>query len=62
MTDSPLDLIGFDALLSDEERATRDRVRAFVDAELRPHIAEWYDAGVFPTEIIKPMGAPVRRR
>lgn len=57
MTDSPLDLIGFDALLSDEERATRDRVRAFVDAELRPHIAEWYDAGVFPTEIIKPMGA-----
>lgn len=57
MTDSPLDLIGFDALLSAEERATRDRVRAYVDAELRPHIAEWYDAGVFPTEIIKPMGA-----
>lgn len=57
MTHSPLDLIGFDALLSDDERATRDRVRAFVDAELRPHIAEWYDAGVFPTEVIKPMGA-----
>ena len=57
MTDSPLDLIGFDSLLSVEERATRDRVRAYVDAELRPHIAEWYDAGVFPTEIIKPMGA-----
>lgn len=57
MTDSPLDLIGFDTLLSVEERATRDRVRAYVDAELRPHIAEWYDAGVFPTEIIKPMGA-----
>lgn len=57
MTDSPLDLIGFDALLSVEERATRDRVRAYVDTELRPHIAEWYDAGVFPTEIIKPMGA-----
>jgi len=57
VTDSPLDLIGFDSLLSDGERATRDRVRAYVDAELRPHIAEWYDAGVFPTEIIKPMGA-----
>jgi len=55
--DSPLDLIGFDTLLSDEERATRDRVRAHVDAELRPHIAEWYEAGVFPTEIVKPMGA-----
>ncbi|WP_082515077.1 acyl-CoA dehydrogenase family protein [Yonghaparkia sp. Root332] len=56
MTDSPLDLIGFDTLLSDEERATRDRVRAYVDAELRPHIAGWYDAGVFPTEIVRPMG------
>ncbi len=56
MTESPLDLIGFDALLSDDERATRDRVRAYVDAELRPHIAEWYDAGVFPTEIVRPMG------
>lgn len=56
MTDSPLDLIGFDALLTDDERATRDRVRAYVDAELRPHIAEWYDAGVFPIEIVKPMG------
>ena len=57
MTDSPLDLIGFETLLSDEERATRDRVRAYVDAELRPHIAQWYEAGIFPTEIIKPMGA-----
>lgn len=57
MTDSPLDLIGFDTLLTDEERATRDRVRAFVDAELRPGIAGWYEEGVFPREIIAPMGA-----
>lgn len=57
MTNSPLDLIGFDTLLSDEERATRDRVRAFVDAELRPNIARWYDDGVFPREIVEPMGA-----
>ena len=57
MTESPLDLIAFDTLLTVDERATRDRVRAFVDSELRPHIAEWYDAGVFPLEIVKPMGA-----
>ena len=57
MTDSPLDLIGFDTLLTDEESATRDRVRAFVDAELRPGIAGWYEEGVFPREIIAPMGA-----
>ncbi|MBX9470428.1 acyl-CoA dehydrogenase family protein [Microcella sp.] len=56
MTDSPLDLIGFDALLSDDERATRDRVRAFVESHVRPGIAEWYDRGEFPRELIAPMG------
>jgi glutaryl-CoA dehydrogenase len=55
MTDSPLDLIGFDALLTDVERATRDRVRAFVDRHVRPGIAEWYDRGEFPRELIRPM-------
>jgi glutaryl-CoA dehydrogenase len=55
MTDSPLDLIGFDALLSDDERATRDRVRAFVAEHVRPGIAEWYDRGEFPRELIAPM-------
>jgi glutaryl-CoA dehydrogenase len=55
MTDSPLDLIGFDALLSDDERATRDRVRAFVAEHVRPSIAEWYDRGEFPRDLIAPM-------
>ncbi len=57
MTDSPLDLIGFDALLSDDERVSRDRVRAFVDQYVRPSIAEWYDRGEFPRELIAPMAA-----
>lgn len=55
MTDSPLDLIGFDTLLSDDERATRDRVRTFVTEHVRPGIAEWYDSGEFPRELIAPM-------
>ncbi|MDF2507370.1 MAG: acyl-CoA dehydrogenase [Microbacterium sp.] len=46
------DLLDFDELLSEEERATRDRVRAFVDARVRPHIADWYDRAVFPTELV----------
>ena len=37
------DLLDFDELLTDDERATRDRVRAFVDTRIRPHIADWYD-------------------
>jgi glutaryl-CoA dehydrogenase len=49
------DLIGIDSLLSPAEVAFRGEVRAFVDAEIRPHIARWYDAGEFPLGIVAPM-------
>jgi glutaryl-CoA dehydrogenase len=45
---APLDLIAADRLLSDEERAIRDTVRKFSDDQLRPHIAEWFEAGSIP--------------
>ena len=48
----PYDLLAIDSLLSDEERATRTRVRAFVDDEIRPHIADWFERAVFPVELI----------
>ncbi|WP_457315538.1 acyl-CoA dehydrogenase family protein [Sinomonas sp. RB5] len=48
----PTDLISFDSLLSDEELALRDRVRAFVRAEVRPNIARWYEDAHFPLEIV----------
>jgi glutaryl-CoA dehydrogenase len=47
-TPDPTDLLGIDSLLSAEEVALRGRVRAFVDAEIRPNIARWYDTGEFP--------------
>lgn len=50
------DLLDFDELLSAEERATRDRVRSFVDARIRPHIADWYDRAVFPAELVPELG------
>ncbi|MFB7891983.1 acyl-CoA dehydrogenase family protein [Microbacterium sp. NPDC056044] len=50
------DILGVDAQLSSDERATRDRVRAFVDAEIRPHIAEWFDRGHFPVELAPALG------
>lgn len=50
------DVLGIDALLTDEERAVRDRVRAFVDAEIRPHIAGWFDRGHFPAELARAFG------
>nr|MDT0660195.1 acyl-CoA dehydrogenase family protein [Micromonospora sp. DSM 115978] len=45
---APLDLLDLDALLSDEERQIRDAVRHLMDAEVRPHIADWYERGQVP--------------
>ena len=50
------DVLGIDAQLSPDERTIRDRVRAFVDAELRPHIADWFDRAHFPVELAPALG------
>ena len=50
------DLIDFDSLLTPEERKLRDRVRAFVDADIRPNIAQWYESATFPLEIVPELG------
>ncbi|HVQ19385.1 MAG TPA: acyl-CoA dehydrogenase family protein [Actinomycetes bacterium] len=53
----PLDLIAADSLLTDEERAIRDTVRQFGDDHLRPHVAEWFEAGTLPArELAKQLG------
>lgn len=51
------DIVGIDALLTSEERRTRDTVRAFVDERIRPFIADWFDRAVFPREIVPELGA-----
>jgi len=51
----PSDLINFDALLSAEEIALRNKVRAFVDEAIKPNIASWYENAVFPLEIVPEM-------
>jgi glutaryl-CoA dehydrogenase len=50
------DVLGLDELLSAEERVARDRVRAFVDTEIRPHIGDWFDRGHFPVELASEFG------
>lgn len=45
------DLLGIDALLSEEEKATRDRVASLVDEHIRPHVAQWYEDAVLPESI-----------
>jgi glutaryl-CoA dehydrogenase len=48
----PHDLLAIDSLLTVEERELRTRVREFVDAEVRPRIAEWYEGATFPVELV----------
>ena len=50
-----MDLVGFDSLLNEDEIALRSTVREFVDATIRPNIAEWYEKAVFPLEIVPEM-------
>src|SRR6476469_7071986 len=56
MTDLAMDYLGLDALLSAEELAWRDTVRAFVSDRIKPNIKEWYEKAVFPAEIVPEMG------
>ena len=44
----PLDLFGIDGLVSADDRDMRDTVRSFLAAEVRPHVAAWFEAGAVP--------------
>ncbi|MGX1806706.1 acyl-CoA dehydrogenase family protein [Nocardia sp. NPDC055321] len=48
------ELFAIDSLLSAEEREIRDTVRAFANERLRPHVAEWFEAGTFPVREVAP--------
>lgn len=51
-----VDFIGFDTLLSEDERLVRDTARKFIEDNLIPIIEECNREGRFPKELIKPMG------
>ncbi len=57
MTDLAHDYLDLDGLFSADELALRDRVRAFVRERIAPNIAGWYEAGHFPRELVKELGA-----
>ncbi len=44
----PLDLIAADRLLAEDEREIRTTVRRYLDAEVRPHLATWFETGELP--------------
>jgi glutaryl-CoA dehydrogenase len=53
----PKDFLDLSALLTSEERLLRDTVRRFVEDRVLPEVADWWEAGTFPVELSKEMGA-----
>jgi glutaryl-CoA dehydrogenase len=52
----PKDFLGFDQLLSDEERDIRDTVRAFVTDRVLPYVGEWFEEARIPLELARELG------
>ena len=52
----PLDYLGIDRLLDDEERLIRDTVRAWVKDRIVPNVGDWFEAGHIPVELAKELG------
>jgi glutaryl-CoA dehydrogenase len=51
-----LDFYNLDEELTEDERLVRDNTRRFVDSAIIPIISKHYQAGTFPTELIKTFG------
>ena len=51
-----VDFLDVESLLSEEERAARDSVRDWVDANLMPNVSDWYLRAEFPDAIIPQLG------
>jgi glutaryl-CoA dehydrogenase len=52
----PVDFIDVGSLLSDEEKLVRERVREFVDCEVIPVAADYWDRAQFPFELLSGLG------
>jgi glutaryl-CoA dehydrogenase len=51
-----LDYVSLESDLGEEERMIRDTAREFVEDRVKPDIADHFEAGTFPTELIPEMG------
>ncbi len=56
-TPGPYDFLNIDHLMSDEERAIRDVVRAFVQDRVIPNVGEWFEQAVIPLELARELGS-----
>jgi glutaryl-CoA dehydrogenase len=51
-----IDLLRIDDELSEEERLVRDTVRSFASDRIMLHIADWFEAGTLPRELVPELG------
>jgi glutaryl-CoA dehydrogenase len=50
-------LLDFDSLLDEEELLIQKTVRSFVNDKVKPHIADWFEAGTSPRELATELGS-----
>src|SRR6516162_11261969 len=51
-----LDLLRIDDQLTSDERLVRDTVRSYTADRVLPHIADWFEAGTLPRELMPELG------
>jgi glutaryl-CoA dehydrogenase len=56
MMPSASDLLQIDDQLTDDERLVRDTVRDFAADRIQPHIADWFEAGTLPGDLMPELG------
>ena len=53
----PLEFFAIDSLLTEEDIAIRDTVRKYVEAKVKPNVADWYESATIPArELAKELG------
>lgn len=58
MPTGPLELFSLNHLSSQEDRAMADVVRTYVDSNIKPHVADWFEKGHVPArELIRDFGS-----
>jgi glutaryl-CoA dehydrogenase len=55
-TPAESDLLRIDDQLSPDERLVRDTVRAYTADRVMPNIADWFEAGILPKELVPELG------
>ena len=51
-----VDLLRIDDQLTPDERLVRDTVREFTADRIEPHIADWFEAGTVPRDLLPEVG------